>query len=360
MPKDNWYDLGPVGLHLGIRHNGPKGAELVADRLAGADRTVKRRLAELGFAPTGRTGWPMTRRVEWTPGGSGSFAKALEGFTPDDVFRAFPTARYCNMVLSPLDARTTRLGGKPGPELPALLKRLAYVEALCEAATERFADNHPVATGAATLRRHVVTARAHPTWDGVRAVEGHGDAILHALATGDLPGRGRQRPVPLHEVPLDRLLDHPAAPESASRLFEESVSDGWKALQQAVQDLGPERRECPVEGYLLAGPAGNRPHAIAVFDANSGLPVGGYVGGNLWIAPQHRGRGLGSELMIEAFATGAAKPDQARTLSAHGRMARRSAHRKAVERALAAGIDVRPEILADIPEREVAPAPAFA
>jgi GNAT superfamily N-acetyltransferase len=105
--------------------------------------------------------------------------------------------------------------------------------------------------------------------------------------------------------------------------------------------------DCGMDGYSMAyyQPAG----LLAIYDP-SGNVVGGIKDKRVLVLPAHRGQGLGAEMIIRAFETGVMHPDTMNVdnaLTTAGRANRKAAHRIAVERAVRAGIDVDPEVLAD-------------
>jgi GNAT superfamily N-acetyltransferase len=167
-------------------------------------------------------------------------------------------------------------------------------------------------------------------------------------------------------------LDVRAASPELERLWKKSLANPdsrsarnpFRRLAEAVRDYGLGGRSRPLAGHkgysIVAGDVGKR--VVAIVEDSTGKAVGGLMEGNLFVSPFHRGRGFGSEIVILAFETGVMHPDRMRldmmTLSTAGRANRRSAHRKAVERALESGVAVPEAILADYPEM-VSPAPGM-
>jgi GNAT superfamily N-acetyltransferase len=79
--------------------------------------------------------------------------------------------------------------------------------------------------------------------------------------------------------------------------------------------------------------------------------IGGQKGGNSYVPPEYRGRGIGREIALVSFETGLTRhQDGSRFFSIAGLSSRKSAHRWAVENALKEGIPVRPEVLYDYPD----------
>jgi GNAT superfamily N-acetyltransferase len=104
--------------------------------------------------------------------------------------------------------------------------------------------------------------------------------------------------------------------------------------------------DCDVPGYRMAFDRDQS--LLSVFDGEDKV-VGGIFHKSILVLPQHRSQGLGSEILIRAFEIGAMYPDtmnQDNRLTTAGRANRKAAHRIAVERAVRAGIDVDPAILA--------------
>jgi GNAT superfamily N-acetyltransferase len=103
--------------------------------------------------------------------------------------------------------------------------------------------------------------------------------------------------------------------------------------------------DCDVPGYSMISQRGKL--LLTAFD-EAGKIGGGIVHKMLLVLPGHRGKGLGSEILIRAFETGVMHPtmmNKNNRLTTAGRANRMSAHRIAVERAVRNGIDVSPNIL---------------
>jgi len=155
-------------------------------------------------------------------------------------------------------------------------------------------------------------------------------------------------------------MRQPDAPRSASESWERRVRDGWVEMESFVDRHGlrEKARPFPVEGYACACDAGpNTLGVLALFDGE-GKIAGGIMGGTIYLYEPHRGKGIGTEMMIIAFNLGIKRVNDCVILSTEGRRTRRSAHRKAVERALAAGIEVDARVLADYPEMQAGVAAA--
>ena len=105
--------------------------------------------------------------------------------------------------------------------------------------------------------------------------------------------------------------------------------------------------DCAVEGYRMSYDVSAQ--ILAVYDA-AGTVVAGITHRRIFVLPDHRGQALGAEVLIRAFETGVMHPDtmnQNNPLTTAGRANRSAAHRIAVERAVKAGIEVSPDVLAD-------------
>lgn len=139
-------------------------------------------------------------------------------------------------------------------------------------------------------------------------------------------------------------------PQATVDKYWATVRSGFTADIVAGLDAS-EPRPCPVDGYEIRSsvPAtGTKEGVIAVLHRETGAVVGGISNLNFHVDPAHRGLGLGSELLRMAFTEGVKDAlRNGHSLSPDGARCRRSAHRKAVERALAAGLEVPEEVLAD-------------
>ncbi|MBY3151433.1 GNAT family N-acetyltransferase [Rhizobium laguerreae] len=108
--------------------------------------------------------------------------------------------------------------------------------------------------------------------------------------------------------------------------------------------------DCGLDGYSMA--IDRAAETLAVYDT-AGSVIGGITHRRILVLPDHRGQGLGAEILIHAFETGVMHPstmNRANALTVAGRANRKSAHRIAVERAVRAGVEVDPEVLADYAE----------
>ena len=89
------------------------------------------------------------------------------------------------------------------------------------------------------------------------------------------------------------------------------------------------------------------PETVVLLDPE-GEPCGFYSGGQVWVDEEHRGRGLGAEMilaMADALGTSPTKYHGGLGYSQAGYQAHREAWRRATERAHAAGLEVSPYML---------------
>jgi len=132
------------------------------------------------------------------------------------------------------------------------------------------------------------------------------------------------------------------------KAHERRVRRCLRSLLRTAQDL-------PIPGFSYAWrPDDGDGVLLAVFDKANRRLVGGIDHKNVYVVPEYRGRGIGPEILVAAFATGVMHPDSmnegGNVLSHAGRGNRVKAHRLAVERALAAGDEVPDAVLADYPD----------
>ena len=188
-------------------------------------------------------------------------------------------------------------------------------------------------------------------------------------------------PVPLHKVKLSDLMAAGSHTPEFEAVISRACSDPrFKdrriprnpivALREDEASLGFRMVPvaCGVHGYSLAFL--RSPGTMVAYDG-AGSIVGGFPLKSILVLPEHRGRGLGAEILIKAFETGVMHPDtmnRDNLLTTAGRANRIAAHRIAVERAVRAGVEVAPDVLADyadlLPEwsarQELPPSPGGA
>lgn len=128
-----------------------------------------------------------------------------------------------------------------------------------------------------------------------------------------------------------------------------NLQNPFVTLRELASELAyrMEQADCAIAGYSMAIDRGNG--LLSVHDED-GLLVGGIFHKSILVLPEHRGLGLGAEILIRAFETGVMHPDtmnEDNLLTTAGRANRRAAHRIAVERAVRAGFEVEPDVLAD-------------
>jgi GNAT superfamily N-acetyltransferase len=162
-------------------------------------------------------------------------------------------------------------------------------------------------------------------------------------------------PIPLHQIELSELMacgSHTAESEAAiSKACDDinfivfGMSPIAVLRDMTSQALRTAPVDCDVPGYSMISQRGKL--LLTAFD-EAGKIGGGIVHKMLLVLPGHRGKGLGSEILIRAFETGVMHPtmmNKNNRLTTAGRANRMSAHRIAVERAVRNGIDVSPNIL---------------
>lgn len=174
------------------------------------------------------------------------------------------------------------------------------------------------------------------------------DAFMPKRVEGRRPDQG----VPMHTLPRSVVV----RPRMASESFLRDIAPGL--LQQVERELAavsPKVRETavplPVPGYEIAAIDPGQPFGVvAVFETATGRCVGGCLGATIHVDPAHRGRGLGAEILIYAFERGIKHPSDGAFFSPEGYANRSAAHRRAVARALASGLEVPREVLRDYPD----------
>lgn len=163
-------------------------------------------------------------------------------------------------------------------------------------------------------------------------------------------------PVPLYRIRLEELMKAYAWPSHIDRMITNACNDETIILQNSnpIQALRSDAKRykkrlkaaaCEIDGYTMS--YYRAADLLLVFDVN-GEVAGGVRGYKLLVLPEHRGQGLGAEIVIRAFESGAMHPSRMNAgLTAAGRGNRRAAHRIAVGRAIEAGLDVDPEIVSE-------------
>lgn len=99
----------------------------------------------------------------------------------------------------------------------------------------------------------------------------------------------------------------------------------------------------------LPSASGWRACDMAAVERETGAVAGGILGGVRWVHPDFRGRGLGAELVLAAYSDPGRTFLMPSSYSEAGHASRVAAHRIAVERALAAGLEVPDRVLAEEP-----------
>lgn len=151
---------------------------------------------------------------------------------------------------------------------------------------------------------------------------------------------------PSHTVESERLISiacsDPDVPYG-------DLQNPFVTLQELAEEMAyrMEQADCDIDGYRMAIDRGSG--LLTVHD-EGGFVVGGIFHKSILVLPGHRGLGLGAEILIRAFDTGVMHPEtmnEDNLLTAAGRANRRAAHRIAVARAVWAGVEVAPDVLAD-------------
>jgi len=177
----------------------------------------------------------------------------------------------------------------------------------------------------------------------------------------------KRKPIPLHEITLDALMASPSLWQEQEDFLQAALKDeslfdrAWPAnpLKTMLNFVSRERMSAravpsPVPGFLIASHVDDLGRAmVAVFEQDTGTLAGGAEGKNIIVRDGFQRRGIGVEILIKAFEIGLFHPEdmnERNYLSAGGRALRRSAHKIAISRALAAGVSVRPDVLGPYPD----------
>ena len=162
----------------------------------------------------------------------------------------------------------------------------------------------------------------------------------------------------LYEIPLAQFINKPPVSEEVvSRYYEDRAPEWLVSLRTAI--AGSAARESlpsAVPGYLLFRVA-DRLETIVVIHEASGEIAAAVTHWDFHVWPGHRGRGLGVDILDQAFREGIKTLENTRyhALSRAGLGCRRAVHRRQVERAVAEGVEVSAEVLEDYPELRPAP-----
>mgnify|MGYP001174108536 CR=1 FL=1 len=161
--------------------------------------------------------------------------------------------------------------------------------------------------------------------------------------------------IPVHEIPLERFLAFPSITQATVDRWFVIHAEDFQDRQAYHMELATPCDEPSIEGYELRSSAHvyGREGMIIAIDLASGKFAGSICETEFYLDPGHRGRGLGAEMLLKAFATGIKDPlgrfGVFHLLSPDGLRCRHSAHRKAVQRSLEAGLYVPEEVLVDYP-----------
>ena len=147
-------------------------------------------------------------------------------------------------------------------------------------------------------------------------------------------------PIPLHCLTRHQVV----YPVMASEAFLRDHADRYLAqTRRVLQDRAGAMRAdavaldaCP--GFLVSCNVAR--NILVLFEEATGRMAGGIAAGTIWVDPEFQGRGLGSQALIAAFASGVKTVDEGAFFSPSGYANRSAAHRAAVMAALARGEDV--------------------
>jgi len=191
------------------------------------------------------------------------------------------------------------------------------------------------------------------------------DIVSGNCPTGDRAfiATPKRPPVPLHRIPLANLMALADHSKEAEEIISKACSDpNFEGVLRAnpIRMLAgranqlTDYRDFPIDGFVC-GWSGHAGHMalLAVFDVRTMELAGGLDDKVLLVLPTFRGRGIGPEILIKAFAEGLLHPETmnvGNSLTTVGHHNRVKAHRIAVTRALDQGEPVPPEVLDDYPE----------
>jgi len=151
--------------------------------------------------------------------------------------------------------------------------------------------------------------------------------------------------------------------QSQLRYFDAVLPPAWREMEATLASDRPRNlvtrfELAPLEGYqLMLFPPHHMDHGLVVALAPDGAVAGmARQGLGLAVHPEHRGKGLATELMLTAYTTGLKHAEEGLPLSAGGYATLVAVHRLAVRRAWEAGEHLRPEVLEDYPELTAATA----
>lgn len=132
------------------------------------------------------------------------------------------------------------------------------------------------------------------------------------------------------------------------------IQHNIRPIHEALGGLPPDMTPCRAEGYRMYVPTEKR--GIIVLYAPDGSLAGGMAGIAPCVSPEHRGRGLGADILLLAFASGIRRLGDGGFMSPMGHRNRRACHRLCVEVALTEGMEVPAEVQAEYPDLVKAPA----
>lgn len=160
-------------------------------------------------------------------------------------------------------------------------------------------------------------------------------------------------------APWQRRLEEFMAP--GRRMSRLEISPGFGRTAEKLADALPGLAGTAVSSWAIPGTdlmSLARSSVADVFEPDvrhlmaldfDGTVAGVFAGGDVYVDPSWRGRGLGAELMLARAVLDDGGVRSGLLYSPAGHAAAVAAHRLSVVRALEAGREVRPEVVADHP-----------
>lgn len=160
-------------------------------------------------------------------------------------------------------------------------------------------------------------------------------------------------PDALHTVTLSDFVNMWPAPEDVVARYYDHRAPIWaKSLGVVLARRRGADLPCPVDGYRMTRVRDRGTDTIVAVQVSSGAIAGAVTHYEFHVWPEHRGRGLGVELLDQAFVTGIKTRlnTSGHGLSPGALACRRAVHRRFVERALGRGLEVPDQVLEDYPD----------
>jgi GNAT superfamily N-acetyltransferase len=156
---------------------------------------------------------------------------------------------------------------------------------------------------------------------------------------------------PVHATPIRRFLatDAVVRDEHQGEWHSGMIDEAARRIiaMRSRSDLTPIPYAYATEYAFLSLPLGPAMSDMLALRTDTAEVAGGIHRGVRWVVPEFRGRGLGTELALVAHSVPQARFLYPTSYSEAGWASRVAAHRLAVQRAVAAGLAVPAEILAD-------------